>query len=253
MKLEGRVAIVTGGGSGIGRATAVLLAREGAGVVVADISKDGGEETVKRIRAGGGEATFVGTDVSDPGDVERLVDSTIERYRGLDIVHNSAGVVIPVRVTEITDEIWNRTLDINLKGTMLCCKFAIPKMIERGAGSIVNMASMNGLVASPGQSPYCASKGAVVMLTRQMAIDYAPDKIRANCVCPGEVNTPMIQGFLNSTPDPEATRQRLLARIPWQRMAEPEEIARTVLFLASDDASYITGVALPVDGGLTAL
>lgn len=253
MKLNQKVAIVTGAGSGIGRATALLFAREGARVIVADVVESAGRETVAQIEAGGGEAVFVRVDVSQAAEVENMVRVAVDRFGGLDVLFNNAGLTIPAMVTETSEEVWDKSIDVNLKGVMLGCKYAIPEMLKRGGGSIINTASMLGLVASPRQAPYSAAKGGVVLLTKQVAIDYAHANIRVNCICPSEVNTPMHRKFIEETPDPEATRRRLLERIPLNRVAEPEELASVALFLASADSSYITGVALPVDGGLTAM
>lgn len=253
MKLKGKVAIITGAGSGIGRATALLFAREGAKVVVADLVERVGVETVGDIKAGGGEAVFVRVDVSHGVEVERMVRVAVETFGRLDILFNNAGLTLPAMVTETTEELWQKSLDVNLKGVMLGCKYAIPEMQKVGGGSIINTASMLGLVASSRQAPYCAAKGGVVLLTKQVALDYARDNIRVNCICPSEVDTPMHRKFIEESPDPEATKKRLLERIPLNRVAQPEEIATTALFLAGDDSSYVTGVALPVDGGLTAL
>lgn len=253
MKLNGKVAIITGSGSGIGRATAILFAREGAKVVVADLVASAGEETVAEIRNEGGVAIFAQVDVSKAAQVEAMVRLAVETYGRLDILFNNAGLTLPARVTETTEETWTLSLDVNLKGVMLGCKYAIPEMQKAGGGSIINTASMLGLVASPRQAPYCAAKGGVVLLTKQVAIDYARDNIRVNCICPSEVDTPMHRKFIAETPDPAATKKRLLERIPLNRVAQPEELAAAALFLASNDSSYITGVALPVDGGLTAL
>jgi NAD(P)-dependent dehydrogenase (short-subunit alcohol dehydrogenase family) len=253
MKLKGKVAIITGAGSGIGRATALLFAREGAKVVVADLVAATGEETVAEIKANGGEAIPVQVDVSKAEQVERMVQRTVEIFGRLDILFNNAGLTLPAMVTETSEEVWQKSIDVNLKGVMLGCKYAIPEMQKAGGGAIINTASMLGLVASPRQAPYCAAKGGVVLLTKQIAIDYARDNIRVNCICPSEVDTPMHRQFIAASPDPEATKKRLLERIPLNRVARPEEIAAAALFLASDDSSYVTGVALPVDGGLTAL
>ena len=253
MKLNEKVAIITGAGSGIGRATAVLFASEGAKVVVADLVVAAGEETVAKIIANGGEAIFVQVDVAKAAEVEHMVWMAVESYGRLDILYNNAGLTLPAMVTETTEEIWTRSIDVNLKGVMLGCKYAIPEMLKNSSGSIINTASMLGLVASPRQAPYCAAKGGVVLLTKQIAIDYARDNIRVNCICPSEVDTPMHRQFIAASPDPAATKKRLMDRIPLNRVAQPEEIATVALFLASDDSSYITGVAMPVDGGLTAL
>lgn len=253
MRLAGKVAIVTGGGSGIGRATALLFAQEGARVVVADYAPEGGQETVRMIQQRGGEALFVESDVSNAEDMQRLVQTTVDTYGRIDILVNNAAVTIPASVVDATEEVWDKTMDIDLKGVFLLSKYAVPHMINGGGGSVINMASMCGLVASPNQAPYSAAKGGVVALTRQMAIDYARYNIRVNGIAPSEVRTPMFLGFINRAPDPEKKVQELVARIPMGRVAEPEEIARAALFLASDESSYITGVTLPVDGGLTAM
>lgn len=252
-KLEGKVAVITGAGAGIGRASALLFAREGAAVTIGDLDVAAGEEAAARIRCEGGKAAFVPVDVAAPEQVERMVRVTVETFGRVDVLFNNAGVNFPATVVDVGEEAWQRSLDVNLKGVMLGSRHAIPEMLRTGGGSIINTASMLGLVASPRQAPYAAAKGAVVMLTRQMAIDYAPRNIRVNCLCPSEVNTEMNRRFIAESPDPEAELRRVLARIPMDRMAEPEEIASAALFLASEDSSYITGVALPVDGGLTAM
>lgn len=253
MRLADKVAIITGAGSGIGRATATLFAQEGAKVVVVDYAPEGGQETVEMIKRNGGEAIFVETDVSKAAAVEKMVQTAIDTYGKIDILFNNAAVTIPASVVDATEAVWDKTMDIDLKGVFLPSKYAIPHMIKGDGGSVINTASMCGLVASPNQAPYSAAKGGVIALTRQMAIDYATHNIRVNSICPSEVRTPMFLGFINRAPDPEKKMQELIARIPLGRVAEPEEIARAALFLASDESSYVTGVTLPVDGGLTAM
>jgi len=252
MRLKDKTAIITGAGSGIGRAAAVLFAEEGASVVVVDYDSDGGEETARMITEAGGRALFVETDVSVAKDVEEMVRKAFDAYGQIDILFNNAGITIPASVVDATEEIWDRTMNVDLKGIFLPSKYVIPHMIEGGGGSVINTASMCGLVASPNQAPYSAAKGGVVALTRQMAIDYASHNIRVNGIAPGEARTPMLMGFINRAEDPQAQLERLMARIPLGRVAEPVEVARVALFLASDDAAYVTGVTLPVDGGLTA-
>jgi NAD(P)-dependent dehydrogenase (short-subunit alcohol dehydrogenase family) len=253
MRLADKVAVITGAGSGIGRATAMLFAQEGAKVVVVDYAPEGGQETVEMIRRNGGEAIFVETDVSKAAAVEEMVQTAVDTYGKIDILFNNAAVTIPASVVDATEAVWDKTMDIDLKGVFLPSKYAIPHMIKGDGGSVINTASMCGLVASPNQAPYSAAKGGVIALTRQMAIDYATHNIRVNSICPSEVRTPMFLGFINRAPDPEKKMQELIARIPLGRVAEPEEIARVALFLASDESSYVTGVTLPVDGGLTAM
>ena len=253
MKLDGKVALITGTGSGIGRATAILFAQEGARVVAIDMVVSAGEKTAAQINENGGAGIFVQADVSQPSEVANMVQAAVETYGRLDILYNNAGLALPARVTETSEEIWAKCIDVNLKGVMLGCKYAIPEMLKNGGGAIISTASMLGLVASTSHAAYCAAKGGLVLLTKQMAVDYARDNIRVNCICPSEVDTPMHRQYLIESSNPEATLSQMLERIPMNRVAQPEEIARAALFLASDDASYVTGIALPIDGGLTAM
>ena len=251
MRLKDKTAIITGAGSGIGYATATLFGAEGANVVCADIDQESALAPCAHIRKAGGVATPAWVDVARSVDANQMVAIAVETYGGLDILFNNAGVVFAGSVTESDEQTWDKTFDVNLKGVMLGAKYAIPEMSKRGGGAVINTSSINGLVASVAIAAYAASKGGVLMLTKQMALDYAPSNVRVNCVCPSDVNTPMIRNFIESSPDPVATKARFLNRVPLGRLAEPEDIARAVLFLASDDAAFITGVALPVDGGVT--
>ncbi len=247
MKLEGRVAIVTGGGSGIGRATALAFAAEGAKIVVADIMVDGGEETVKMIRDAKGEAVFVKVDVSQADQVKAMVDRTIEVFGRLDCAANNAGISpAPISISKCTEEAWDKVMDVNLKGVFLCMKFEVPRMLKGGGGSIVNTASMVGLVGDGGHPAYAASKHGVVGLTKTVAIMYGKTGIRVNAVCPGVIRTPMSERSFAEHPE---LRAASIGMAPMDRFAEPEEVAQAIVWLCTKDASFITGHALPVDGG----
>ena len=249
MRLEKRVAIVTGAGSGIGRASALLFAKEGAKVIVADFVRDSGQQTVSLIKNEGGESIFVESDVSHAVDAQRLVNTAIETYGKLDILFNNAGINLEKTVTETSEDDWSRVINVNLKGVFLCSKYAIPEMIRNGGGVIINTASIRGLVGQYHLAAYCASKGGVVLLTKAMALDYGQDNIRVNCVCPGGIETPMHKAFLATLVHPERETEEMLKKIPLGRIGEPEDVARVALFLASDESAYLTGLAIPVDGG----
>jgi len=244
-KLDGKVALITGAASGIGRATALLFAKEEAKIAVADYVPAGGQETVKMIQKAGGDAVFIEADVSQTANVERMVKTTVNTYGQIDILFNNAGVgQIRVPMLETTEEEWDRVLNINLKGVFLCSKYAIPVMLDQGGGIIINTASITGLVGLPGNPAYGVSKAGVIQLTKMMAAEYGRQNIRVNCICPGAIQTPMTESV--SLPMDAYIQVQFL-----KRTGQPEDIARAGLYLASDDSSFVTGVALVVDGGWT--
>jgi NAD(P)-dependent dehydrogenase (short-subunit alcohol dehydrogenase family) len=246
--LNGKVALVTGGASGIGRATALSFAREGAKLVVADVNDEGGQQTVHMIAENGGEAIFVKTDVSEAVAVQALISKAVETYGRLDCAHNNAGVSSPVRasIADYPEEDWHRVIAINLTGVWLCMKYEIPQMLQQGGGTIVNTASIMGLVATGFNPAYMASKHGVVGLTKSAALAYAQSGIRVNAVCPGYIRTPMVEGSPSFNPQYEA---ELMARHPIGRLGTPEEIAEAVVWLCSDAASFVTRHTMTVDGG----
>ncbi len=253
MKLRDKVAVVTGAGAGIGKAIAERFAGEGAAVVVADIDAARGEAAAAGIRAAGGTALATAADVSRAADTEALMALAIERFGALDILCNNAAVQLhqlDARTHELSESVWDQTFAVNAKGVWLCSKAAIPHLLRRGGGSIINVASPTGMVGcAPGYTAYSSSKAAVFGLTRVMAAEYGADNIRVNAVVPGTTETPLIGELLS---DP-ATRARLVAKALLGRLGTPEDVAGLALFLASDDARYCTGGFYPVDGGLTAV
>ncbi|HHT9134913.1 MAG TPA: SDR family NAD(P)-dependent oxidoreductase [Candidatus Avalokitesvara rifleensis] len=252
MRLKDKVALITGGGTGIGRATAIVFAKEGAKVAVTGRRKGPLEETVSVIKSGGGKAVMVEGDVSVAKDAERMVKETTKVFGRLNILVNNAGVNYKSGGTVETDEDgWDVVMDINVKGVYLVSRSAVPKM-ENTGGSIINMASIFGIVGYPKAVAYCASKGAVVNLTRSMALDLAERKIRVNCICPGVVDTPMAREWMEKHGGYETVAKEVSAQHPLGRLGEPEDIAYACLYLASDEASWVTGAILPVDGGFTA-
>jgi 3-oxoacyl-[acyl-carrier protein] reductase len=248
-ELEGQVAVITGAGSGMGRATALTFAREGAIVVVADIDRDGGSETTARIEKAGGQAAFVPTDVARGEDVRRLVDGAVERYGKIDILHNNAGIILVKFLEDMTEEEWDRVLAVNLKSIFFGVSYAVPHMKARRRGCIINTASTGSFLGQYMTPAYIASKGGVAMLTKTLALDYARYHIRVNCICPGAVDTPMLRRHFATSPEPEKAAEFEKQLIPIKRFLDPDEIAEAALYLASDRARGITGTALVVDGG----
>jgi NAD(P)-dependent dehydrogenase (short-subunit alcohol dehydrogenase family) len=250
MRLENKIAIVTGGGGGIGRATARLFAQEGAMVVVSDVNKASGEETVQFIRETGGEAYFTSADVSIPLQVEQLITQTVDRLGGVDVLFNNAGVGhTEIKLPEMPVEEWERVIDINLKGVFLGMKYAIPEMLKRGGGSIINTASILGIKGMNYMSPYNASKGGVITLSKNAAVEFGTKKIRVNAIAPGIIDTEIIKGWKED----ERKWPIISTSNALRRLGQPEEVAQAVLFLASDEASFITGSTLLVDGGALTL
>jgi NAD(P)-dependent dehydrogenase (short-subunit alcohol dehydrogenase family) len=251
MRLQDRVALITGAGSGIGRAMAGIFAREGARVFVADVDLEAARETASGVAEQGGHAASFHADVSKSEDVNAMVAACVERYGRIDILCNNAGLGSTQTVVDTPDEVWDRVFAVNVRGTFLGCKHAIPRMIEHGGGVIINTASVAGLVGLKDRAAYCAAKGAIVALTRAVALDHVQQNIRCVCICPGTVDSPWVGRLLDGADDPEAARAALIARQPMGRLGTPEEIALAALYLASDDAAFITGSPLIIDGGLT--
>lgn len=249
-RLDGKIALVTGGGSGIGQATALIFAREGAKVVIADVLVEGGEATVSQIKKGGGDAAFVKTDVSQDAEVEALVQKAVATYGRLDCAFNNAGIAgAAARTADYTQKQWDRVIGINLTGVWLCMKYEIAQMVKQGGGAIVNTASVAGLVGFRHGPAYVAAKHGVVGLTKTAALEYAKANIRVNAVCPGVINTPMFEKGLQIDPRIADT---MAAREPIGRLGKPEEIAEAVVWLCSEAASFVTGLPMAVDGGWVA-
>lgn len=251
MKLQNKVAIITGGNSGVGLATACLFAQQGAKVVITGRNVDRGQQAVQSIKEHGTEAIFIPCDVRKAEDCQEVVDQTIREFGRVDILINNAGIVIiDLDTVSTTEEQWRETIDTNLTGAFFMSKYAIPKMIEAGGGAIVNVSSIYGIVGGFGAAAYCAAKGGMVLLTKSMALDYASKNIRVNCTCPGSIDTPMLQNEWIAMGKPlEEYPSTFAAKHPMNRISTPEEQAAPILFLASDDSSFITGAILPVDGG----
>ena len=244
MKLKDKVAFITGFGSGLGQAIAVMFAKEGAAVAGTSTTETKGRETLAMVENVGGKALFRAGNVGNSAQMKGLIEETVARFGGLDILVNSAGVRTNGSITDITEEDWDRTLDANLKGAFVLSRLAIPEMKKRGGGVILHIAARSGMLGQAGRAAYCASKGGMVRLTEAMAMDHAPDRIRVNCICPGPTRTPMVD---TSTPEKLA---RYKTRVPLGRIGEPEDVAYAALYLASDEASLVTAAILPVDGGM---
>lgn len=249
-KLDGKVALITGASSGIGRATAILFANEGAKVVAVATNIERGEETVSLIKKQGGKAIFVRANVSKSKDVQNMVQAAVDKYGRLDVLFNNAGITGPVApLHESREEDFDKVINTNLKGVYLGMKYGIPQMLQQGGGAIINTGSESALVGFSGLSAYCASKGGIIQITKAAAVEYAKQDIRVNCICPGGIQTPMLEGFIAGSRE---VLEQFLQRYPMGRIGRPEEIAQTALFLASDDVGFMTGAIISVDGGAVA-
>jgi NAD(P)-dependent dehydrogenase (short-subunit alcohol dehydrogenase family) len=255
--LEDRVCIVTGGASGLGRATALEMARQGARVAVADVQRDAGGEVVELIRGSGGDAAFFRCDMRVPGDIRDLMTAVADRFGGIDVLHNNAGIVeqsltTEARVDTLPEDVWNAVYEVNLRGVWLATKWAAPHLKKAPGGAIVNAASVGGLVAGPASPAYCATKGAVIQLTKATAIDLAPFGVRCNCYAPSTIETQMVRHFLEAGEDSHTWINSQVAAQLVRRPGTPEDVAKLVCFLASDDAKFINGATYQIDGGLLA-
>jgi NAD(P)-dependent dehydrogenase (short-subunit alcohol dehydrogenase family) len=251
MRLEGKVAIITGAGSGMGRVAAQLFAAEGAKVVVAEFDEKAGEETARMVSDAGGQATFVQADVSREDDARRMVDQTISAYGRLDVLYNNAGVMPEADHSVIDTDVavWDTVMAVNVRGVFLGCKYAIPRMVEQGSGSVINISSFVALLCcSVPQDAYTASMGAVLSLTRSLAVQFGPQGVRSNAICPGPIETPLLMDWLLKD---EAAKQLRLARNPTGRFGKPEEIVNLAIYLASDESRWTNGAAMVVDGGIS--
>ena len=251
MRLEGKVAVITGAGSGMGRVAAQMFAAEGAKVVVAEFAADAGEETVRQVTDAGGEASFVKTDVSREDDARAMVDHAVERFGRIDVLYNNAGIMPEAdhSVTDTEVAVWDQVMAVNLRGVFLGCKYAIPRMVEQGSGSVINISSFVAILGcSVPQDAYTASKGAVLSLTRSLAVQFGPKGVRSNAICPGPIETPLLMDWLLKD---EAAKQLRLARNPTGRFGKPEEIVNAAIYLASDESRWTNGAHFVIDGGIS--
>src|SRR5579863_1110087 len=251
MRLKDKVCIITGGASGMGGVASRLFAQEGAKVVAADVNEKAGQETVSEIKSKGGKAIFVKTDVSKEADCKKMVAEAVREFGGVDVLYNNAGI-FPADDGSVVDDseaIWDKVLAVNLKGVAFCCKYGVPEMVKRGGGSVVNIASFTALLGcTVPQDAYATSKGGVVALTKQMAVQFGPKKIRSNAICPGPIETPLLTQWLLTNP---VERNKRLPRIPLGRFGKPEDVVYLALHLASDESAWTNGAVIVVDGGIT--
>jgi meso-butanediol dehydrogenase / (S,S)-butanediol dehydrogenase / diacetyl reductase len=252
MRLNNKIAIITGAGDGIGKATAVLFAKECASVVVADLNQTKGLETVNLIKSENGKAMFLQVDVSKSDSVKQMVKDVVDSYGRIDILINNAGVFRGGNILDTTEEDWDLIMSVNLKGVFLCCKYSIPEMIKTGKGVIVNIGSEAAIISFKNLTAYSSSKSGLLNLTRSIALDFATHNIRANCVCPGTTETSMVTEVIENSPNPEEKLRTFIADRPAARLGRPEEIAAGILYLASDESPFATGAILAIDGGRTA-
>ncbi len=250
--MVGKTALITGGGTGIGRACALLFAREGARVAVAARRAEPLADVAAQVTAAGGEALALACDVTKSEQVEQTIQAVVSRFGGLDVVVNNAGAVIVATAEETSEVAWDQLMDANLKGTFLVSRAALPELRRAGGGSIINIGSVVGLVGMKKRAAYCAAKGGVAMLTKAMALDHAHENIRINCICPALVETALVSQLMGRQTDPAAYRRQRAEQIPLGRLGRPEDVAQLAVFLASDESSWMTGAALPLDGGLSA-
>lgn len=251
MRLFNKAAIITGAGEGIGRAAALRFAGEGARVVVVDINSDTAHESVLQIEAAGGSAVAVAADVSLPADAERIAETSLSRFGRVDVLYNNAAITSLKPVATIDDDELDRVLAVNVKSLFYMCRAVLPAMHRQGGGAIVNNASITGIVGAPGMAAYATAKGAIITFTRTLALEEAEKGIRVNCICPASIDTAMLRRSFESTADPEQARRNNIKRHPLGRLGTPEDVANLALFLASDEASFITGGTYVIDGGAT--